>query len=77
MSRANLNGIFLALLAFGLFSIHDVIVKILGANYAPFQIVFFSVLFGFPLATLMLMRDATDGNLRPKGNLPIFRGAHQ
>ncbi|NQZ72263.1 MAG: DMT family transporter [Dinoroseobacter sp.] len=66
MSRANLNGIFLALLAFGLFSIHDVIVKILGANYAPFQIVFFSVLFGFPLATLMLMRDATDGNLRPK-----------
>jgi len=66
MSRANLSGILLALLAFGLFSVHDVIVKFLGGSYTPFQIVFFSVLFGFPLATFMLMRDPSDGNLRPK-----------
>ncbi len=66
MSRANLSGILLALLAFGLFSVHDVIVKFLGGSYAPFQIVFFSVIFGFPLATFMLMRDPSDGNLRPK-----------
>lgn len=66
MSRANLSGILLGLLAFGLFSVHDVIVKVLGGSYTPFQIVFFSVIFAFPMATLMLMRDASDGNLRPK-----------
>ncbi len=66
MSRANLSGILLALLAFALFSVHDVIVKFLGGSYTPFQIVFFSVIFGFPLATMMLMRDPTDGNLIPK-----------
>ncbi len=64
-SKSNLRGVIFALLAFALFSSHDVIVKTLGAHYAPFQIVFFSVLFGFPLATLMLMRDPTSGNLRP------------
>ncbi len=64
-SKSNLWGVTFALLAFALFSSHDVIVKTLGSQYAPFQIVFFSVLFGFPLATLMLMRDPTSGNLRP------------
>jgi len=56
----------LALLAFALFSLHDVIVKSLGSSYSPFQIVFFSVLLGLPLAMLMLMRDRTDGNLLPR-----------
>lgn len=56
----------LALLAFALFSTHDLIVKSLGGSYSPVQIVFFSVLLGLPLATLMLMRDRTDGNLRPR-----------
>ena len=64
-SKSNIRGILFALSAFALFSCHDVIVKMLGGTYAPFQIVFFSVLFGFPLATLMLMRDPTSGNLRP------------
>ena len=63
--KSNLRGAAFALAAFGIFATHDVIVKYLGAIYAPFQIVFFSVLFGFPLATLMLMRDATSGTLRP------------
>ena len=56
----------LALGAFALFSAHDVIVKSLGGSYSPVQIVFFSVLLGLPLATLMLMRDPTDGNLLPR-----------
>ncbi|MDJ0825218.1 MAG: DMT family transporter [Rhodobacter sp.] len=64
-SKSNLWGVLCALAAFALFSSHDVIVKSLGGTYAPFQIVFFSVLFGFPLATLMLMRDPTSGHLRP------------
>lgn len=62
---SNLKGAMLALLAFGIFSTHDVIVKWLGASYAPFQIVFFSVLFSFPLAALMLIRDREPGHLRP------------
>lgn len=64
--QANTKGALLGLLAFGLFSTHDVVVKFLGATYSTFQIVFFSVLLGFPLATLMLMNDKTDGNLRPR-----------
>lgn len=62
----NVRGALLALLAFGIFATHDVVVKVLGADYPAFQIVFFSVLFGFPLATLMLIGDDTEGNLRPR-----------
>lgn len=64
-SKSNLRGALFALLAFGLFSTHDVIVKVLGSSYAPFQIVFFSVLLSFPLVMLMLMRDSTRGTLIP------------
>ncbi len=63
---SNTRGALIALLAFAVFSTHDVIVKILGASYSPVQIVFFSVLFGFPWVTLMLIRDASSGNLRPR-----------
>ncbi|MCI5113189.1 MAG: DMT family transporter [Marivita sp.] len=62
---SNVKGALLALLAFGLYSTHDVFIKILGSTYSPIQIVFFSVLLSFPLATLMLMRDATPGTLVP------------
>lgn len=63
---SNAKGALLALLAFAIFATHDVFVKILGAVYSPFQIVFFSVLFSFPLATIVLMRDATPGTLVPR-----------
>ncbi|UWQ95770.1 DMT family transporter [Rhodobacteraceae bacterium M385] len=62
---SNLRGALLGLLAFGIFSTHDVIVKYLGGSYSPIQIVFFSVLFGFPIATFILLRDQTEANLRP------------
>jgi S-adenosylmethionine uptake transporter len=64
--NSSLRGALLSLAAFGLYSTHDVIVKVLGEQYAPFQVIFFSVLLGFPFVTLMLMRDKTDGNLRPR-----------
>ncbi|PZQ97825.1 MAG: EamA/RhaT family transporter [Cereibacter sphaeroides] len=64
--KSNLRGALLALLAFAIWSTHDVVVKTLGGIYSPVQIIFFSVLLGFPLATLMLMNDRTDGNLRPR-----------
>lgn len=66
LQSANTRGALLALLAFAIFSTHDVLIKYLGGIYTPFQIVFFSTLIGFPLAIFMLMRDATDGNLRPR-----------
>ncbi|RYG90399.1 DMT family transporter [Loktanella sp. IMCC34160] len=61
----NIKGALYALIAFGIFATHDVLVKILGGLYSPVQLVFFSVLLSFPLATLMLMRDATPGTLLP------------
>ncbi len=61
----NLSGPLIALIAFGIFATHDVVIKVLGAAYSPFQIIFFSTMFSFPLITFMLMRDAKEGNLRP------------
>ncbi|GLQ35194.1 membrane protein [Amylibacter marinus] len=63
---SNTKGALLSLLAFGVFATHDVVIKYLGANYAPVQIVFFSVLFGFPLVSFMLIGDSSAQNLRPR-----------
>src|SRR3954447_19806571 len=63
---SNARAATFALTAFGIYSTHDVVVKFLGGVYSPFQIIFFSTLFGFPIVTIMLMRDTTDGNLRPR-----------
>ncbi len=65
LSHSNPKAALIAISAFGLFATHDVVVKFLGGLYSPFQIIFFSVLLSFPLATLMLMRDPTSGHLRP------------
>lgn len=61
----NPKGALFSLIAFALFATHDVIIKVLGASYSPFQIIFFATLFSFPLATFLLMRDRTVGTLRP------------
>jgi len=61
----NARGALTALLAFAIYATHDVVVKTLGAHYSAFQIVFFSVLFGFPMAMVMLIRDVNPGTLRP------------
>jgi S-adenosylmethionine uptake transporter len=65
VEKSNLKAVGFALAGFAVFSTHDVVIKVLGATYAPFQILFFSALLGFPLATLMLMTDKTPGTLRP------------
>ena len=65
LSPSNTRGALYALTAFAVFATHDVVVKSLGASYGAIQIMFFSVLLGFPLLTLMLMQDPTRGNLRP------------
>lgn len=63
--RTNQKAAAIALIGFAVFATHDLIIKILGATYSPFQILFFSVLFSFPLVALMLIRDREPGNLRP------------
>lgn len=62
---SNLRGALLALFAFAVYATHDVLIKYLGGTYSPFQIVFFSVLFGFPFVTVLLLRDQTEANLFP------------
>jgi S-adenosylmethionine uptake transporter len=42
------------------------VIKFLGEDYSPFQILFFSVLLSFPLATVMLMTDNEEDTLKPK-----------
>ncbi len=56
----------MALMAFAIYSTHDVFVKFLGSHYSSVQIIFFSVLFGFPLVAMMLIGDRNDDNLRPR-----------
>ncbi|SHF38069.1 drug/metabolite transporter (DMT)-like permease [Litoreibacter halocynthiae] len=62
----NAKGALLALVAFGIFATHDIVIKVLGGTYSPIQIVFFSVVLSFPLATLWLLRDQTSGTLIPR-----------
>lgn len=65
LQQSNLKGIAFALGGFAIFSTHDAVIKFLGVDYAPFQILFFSVLLSFPFATLMLMSDKEADTLRP------------
>ncbi|WP_343080585.1 DMT family transporter [Ostreiculturibacter nitratireducens] len=64
--RSNVKGALLALVCFGIYATHDVVVKWLGATYSPVQVLFFSVTLGFPIVTVMLMTDREMDNLRPR-----------
>lgn len=64
--NSNLRGAGMALLAFATYAGSDAVVKWLGGHYSPFQLIFFSQLLAFPLVTLLMIRDRTDGNLRPR-----------
>ena len=59
------SGAALALLGFALYSAHDVIIKFLGNFYTPFQIIFFAVLFSFPLVMIYMLRNPKTGSLWP------------
>ena len=64
-TQSNITGVLLSLAGFALYSTHDVIVKLLGSFYTPFQILFFSVLFSFPLVLLFMVRNPRTGSLWP------------
>ncbi|SHJ03438.1 DMT family transporter [Wenxinia saemankumensis] len=61
----NARGALIALLAFAFYSSHDAVVKTMGASYSPVQLIFFSVMFSFPLAVVTIMRDSNPGTLIP------------
>ena len=61
----HLKGALFALLAFAIFSTHDVVVKFLGGSYSPIQIIFFTVLFSFPMLMLVIIRESEGGSLIP------------
>ena len=65
IKESSANGVMLSLVGYGLYSTHDVIVKYLGGFYNPIQILFFSVLFSFPLVTLYILRNPRTGSLWP------------
>ena len=67
---ASAKGTLLALAAFAIFASHDALIKDLGGRYTSFQIIFFAVLFSFPLTTLMLVRDKTSDTLWP--HVPLW-----
>ena len=67
------KGALLALVAFGVFATHDVFVKALGGRLSPFQIIFFSVLFSFPLVTLHA--DARPARRQPAAAASVVDGA--
>ena len=64
-SRSSLNGALLALSGFALYATHDAVIKHLGGFYSPFQILFFSVLFSFPLVNVYIISNRRTGSLWP------------
>lgn len=62
----NLRGAALGLLGFAVYAVNDLFIKVLGQTYAPVQTLFFVVLFGFPVALILLVSDPTEASLRPR-----------
>ena len=61
----NFRGMLFALLGYAAFSVHDMFIKLLGVTYSSMQIMFFSVLFAFPLFSVLLVGTSSTGSLRP------------
>jgi drug/metabolite transporter (DMT)-like permease len=72
MTAGNVRGALLALLSMGVYSTHDVIIKLLGETYPALQILFFAALLSFPLLAVLLLRVPTQGNLQPRN--PFWLG---
>lgn len=59
------KGLLAGFLGYAIFAAHDVVVKLLSQNYSVFQILFFSIIFGFPVAILLHAREVSERNLLP------------
>jgi len=62
----NMRAAAIMLAAMGVFATHDVVVKLLGATYAPMQLLFFGSLLGFPIVAVILLNDRRHESLRAK-----------
>lgn len=61
----NVKGALFALCGFAIFAVHDVLVRVVGGSFSPFQMLFFTSLLSFPLLTIVLVQDTTEGTMRP------------
>ncbi|WP_133485137.1 DMT family transporter [Aliiroseovarius marinus] len=64
-SQSPLRGLGFAFAAFGLFATHDAVIKLLGMQFAVFQIIFFAMLFAFVPMSIMMLADRQVDNFRP------------
>jgi S-adenosylmethionine uptake transporter len=64
-SQSPLRGLGFAFAAFGLFATHDAVIKLLGMQFAVFQIIFFAMLFAFVPMSVMMLADRQVDNFRP------------
>ena len=64
-SQSPLRGLGFAFAAFGLFATHDAVIKLLGMQFAVFQIIFYAMLFAFVPMSVMMLADRQVDNFRP------------
>jgi S-adenosylmethionine uptake transporter len=62
--QSAVKGLLFALAGFAVFSVHDLLVKILN-DYSVFQTIFFAMLFGYVPFSLVRMFDTRQISLRP------------
>ncbi|MBC7736629.1 MAG: EamA/RhaT family transporter, partial [Candidatus Saccharibacteria bacterium] len=60
-----LRGALSSLAAFTLYTLNDITIKFLGADYSTIQIVFFSALAGLPLIAALLIAERGPRSLFP------------
>jgi S-adenosylmethionine uptake transporter len=65
MMSPSLRGALCSVMAFALYSLSDITIKFLGADYSTIQIVFFAGLASFPLIVLQMMAEGKPVVLRP------------
>jgi len=61
-----LHGVMLGIMAFAVFSSHDAVIKFIGRDFSAVQVIFFSVLFGFPPVAMAMSADRALDNFRPQ-----------
>jgi S-adenosylmethionine uptake transporter len=64
--QSPLRGLSFAFASFAIFATHDAVIKVLGANFSVFQIIFFAMLFAFVPMSIMMLADRQVDNFRPR-----------
>lgn len=64
MQNSNVKGALWGLLGFALYSVQDMLVKLLGGTYTAMQILFFGAILGLPVAMVLFRHDLRWQRLR-------------